>query len=158
LATFFCIGKNVQQYPVIYQQVLRDGHAVGNHSFNHLNGWKTSAEAYTNDVRVAAGCIRSNLFRPPYGKIKRSQAKKIKMAIGKGSKIVMWDVLSGDFDPLLSKEKCLENVLQNYEPGSVIVFHDSEKAFPNLRYVLPLTLDALQEKGYVFKAMKMDVL
>lgn len=157
LATFFCLGKNVQQYPVTYQQVLNDGHAVGNHSFSHLNGWNASAEKYNEDVRMAAGCINSNLFRPPYGKITRAQAKKIKDAMGQeAAKIVMWDVLSGDFDPTISKEECRDNVLKNYAPGSVIVFHDSEKAFPHLRYALPLILKALHEKGYACKALKMD--
>lgn len=159
LATFFCLGKNVQQHPMIYQQVLNDGHSVGNHSFNHLNGWSTAVEEYKEDVKLAADFINSNLFRPPYGKIKRSQAKKIKAALGyEEAKIVMWDVLSGDFDIQISKEECLENVLKNYVPGSIIVFHDSEKAFPRLQYALPLVLEVLQEKGYVFKAIKMDVL
>lgn len=159
LATFFCLGKNVQQYPEVYQQILNNGHSVGNHSYNHLNGWDTAVEKYKDDVRLAADWIKSNLFRPPYGRIKLSQAKEMKAAMGQEkTRIVMWDVLSGDFDTLNSKEECLDNVLKNYVPGSIIVFHDSEKAFPHLKYVLPFVLEALQKKGYLFKAIKMEVL
>jgi peptidoglycan/xylan/chitin deacetylase (PgdA/CDA1 family) len=159
LATFFCLGKNVVQYPVIYQQVLKEGHSVGNHSFNHLNGWNTSTVEYSDDIRRASSCIYSNLFRPPYGKIKRSQAREIKEALQhNNAKIIMWDVLSGDFDTGISKEECLANVLGNYTPGSVIVFHDSEKAYPHLQFVLPLVLETLQKEGYVFKAIETEVL
>ncbi len=157
-ATFFCIGKNVLLYPDVYKQMLEDGHSVGNHTFNHLNGWAASVEEYCEDVRQASQIIATNLFRPPYGKIKKKQAKKIQKVINyKQPKIILWDVLSGDFDTSITKEQCLKNVLNNYSTGSIIVFHDSEKAFKNLEYVLPNVLQKLSNEGFVFKKIQMDV-
>lgn len=157
-ATFFCIGKNVLLYPDVYTQVLSDGHSVGNHTFSHLNGWKTSLESYHTDIGQASKVIASNLFRPPYGKIKKIQAKNIGNVINYSvPKIIMWDVLSGDFDTAITKENCLKNVIDNYAPGSIIVFHDSEKAFKNLEYVLPKVLEKLSREGFVFKKIHMDV-
>ena len=149
-ATFFCIGKNVLSYPEIYKRILDEGHSVGNHTQNHLNGWETNDDDYSADIIEAANHIHSNLFRPPYGRIKSAQAKKLR-----DLKIIMWNVLSGDFDELLSKEKCLDNVISKTKPGSIIVFHDSEKAFPKLKYALPLALDFFTQSGYSFKAMEM---
>ena len=129
-ATFFCIGKNVIEHPAIYKRIIDEGHGVGNHTHNHLNGWKTNTNEYLNDVMIASKLFKSNLFRPPYGKLRSIQAKRIADAIAdKSAKIVMWDVLSGDFDETLSKEQCLKNVIDNTVEGSIIVFHDSEKAF-----------------------------
>jgi peptidoglycan-N-acetylglucosamine deacetylase len=148
--TFFCIGKNVSTYPEVYEQIANEGHSVGNHTYNHLNGWKTDDKTYLENIAEASSIINSSLFRPPYGRIRSSQAKQIKQA---GSKLIMWDVLSGDFDESLSKDKCLNNVIANSKPGSIIVFHDSEKAFPRLEYALPRTLDFFSNKGYRFRKL-----
>ncbi len=149
-ATFFCIGKNVQQYQAVFRQILEDGHRVGNHTHNHLNGWKTSDATYFENIILAKQYIDSNLFRPPYGRISRFQIQQLKPLFD----IIMWDVLSGDFDVNLSPQKCLENVLSNTRPGSVIVFHDSEKAFPRLEYALPKALEFFAEKGFVMKGIQ----
>ena len=154
-ATFFCVGNNVVQYADVYRRILAAGHAVGNHTHTHVNGWQTDAGTYSRDVAMAAKYIDSNLFRPPYGRIKRAQAQAIPAALGKGAaKIIMWDVLSADFDPAFTPQKCLENVLKNTVAGSVIVFHDSEKAAPNLKYVLPKVLEAFSKAGYKFSILE----
>ena len=152
LATFFCIGKNVAMNPLVYQQVIDSGHAVGNHTFNHLNGWKTADSVYLENIKKAKELIDSNLFRPPYGRITKFQLKLLK---GGKFKLIpmMWTVLSGDFDMQLSKEKCLENVLKHTTAGSIVVFHDSEKAFEKLTYVLPLVLKHFSSKGYRFEKL-----
>ena len=156
-ATFFCNGNNIEKYPDIFFKVVADGHSIGNHTFNHLNGWKTSTEEYLENSNRCETAIyklkivNSKLFRPPYGKIKTSQAKKLRQ---QGYKIIMWDVLSADYDTSISAEKCLENVLNNVTEGSIIVFHDSIKAFPNLEYTLPKALKTLCERGFVFEAIK----
>ena len=152
-ATFFCIGENIAKHPEIFKKVISEGHAIGNHTFNHLNGWKTPTEIYIENIKLCEEVIekttnynsRSKLFRPPYGKLKTAQARAIEKL---GYKIIMWDVLSADFDTTLSKEKCLDNVLSNVKPGSIIVFHDSVKAFKNLQYVLPKTLAFLEENNF----------
>lgn len=155
-ATFFCIGNNIEKYPNIFTKVISEGHSIGNHTFNHLNGWKTPTEEYlenTNLCEVSIANLKpktSNLFRPPYGKIKASQSEKL---IQLGYKIIMWDVLSADFDTKISPEKCLDNVLNNVKSGSIIVFHDSVKAFPNLKYTLPKTLEILTKRGFVFDSI-----
>ncbi len=148
-ATFFCIGKNVLAYPSIYNRIVEEGHATGNHTQHHLNGWKTKTPVYLNDVSEAGRHIDSRLFRPPYGRIRSSQAKKIYPR----SKIIMWSVLSGDFDQSITKEKCLSNVITHSKPGSIVVFHDSEKAFPLLQYTLPEVLKFFAEKGYRFEKL-----
>jgi peptidoglycan-N-acetylglucosamine deacetylase len=147
-ATFFCIGKNVMAHPDVYQRIINEGHGTGNHTQHHLNGWKTADETYLADIAEASNYIDSNLFRPPYGKMSSSKAKKLN-----SYKIVMWDVLSGDFDETLSKEKCLKNVLRKTGKGSIVVFHDSEKAFIRLKFVLPLMLEFFTKSGYSFKAI-----
>jgi peptidoglycan/xylan/chitin deacetylase (PgdA/CDA1 family) len=150
-ATFFCIGDNCRKYPEIFQKVISENHSIGNHTFNHLKGWKTSTEDYISNAKLYEVehyklCTENcKLFRPPYGKIKSSQAKILRKM---GYKIIMWDIISYDFDENISKEKCLENVLKNIESGSIIVFHDSKKAWQNLEYVLPKTLEFLKEKGF----------
>ena len=148
LASFFCIGKNVLQNPDVYQNILAQGHAVGNHTQNHLNGWKVNANEYINDIKEASKNIETNLFRPPYGRIKQKHLKGINAVMNNQCKIIMWDVLSGDFDRNISKEKCLQNVIENVEAGSIVVFHDSEKAYPNLKYVLPKVLQYLTDNKY----------
>jgi peptidoglycan/xylan/chitin deacetylase (PgdA/CDA1 family) len=148
-ATFFCIGKNVLQHPAIFERILAEGHAVGNHTHNHLNGWKTDAATYLANVREAAGPIGARLFRPPYGRIRGQQARGIKSAMGReDAQVVMWDVLSADFDHSISPQQCAQNVLRNTVPGSIIVFHDSEKAAPNLRGALPVVLREFRERGF----------
>lgn len=151
-ATFFCIGKNVVAHPEIYQRILKEGHQVGNHTHNHKNGLKTDLKTYITNFLKAEKQLnnKAKLFRPPYGKIKRKQALKIKSL---GYKIIMWDVLSADFDTTITKEKCLENVIQNTQKGSIIVFHDSVKASEKLEYTLPKVLDYYSKKGYCFKAI-----
>lgn len=152
-ATFFCIGNNIEKHPAIFLRIIEDGHMIGNHTFNHVKGWNTSNKAYFKEVEMCEAEIqkssilnlKSKLFRPPYGKIKPSQSIILRKL---GYKIIMWDVLSADYKREISKEKCLENVLKNVEPGSIIVFHDSIKAFQNLEYVLPKTLQYLSENGY----------
>lgn len=150
-ATFFCIGKNVLAYPAIYHRILEEGHRTGNHTQHHVNGWKTSTETYLADVRVAAGHIASGLFRPPYGRLRSSQGKGIATAMNdETAKIVMWDVLSGDFDPALPAEKSLLHSIGKTKEGTIIVFHDSEKAFSKMQYILPRFLLSFSEKGYLF--------
>lgn len=151
-ATFFCIGKNVTAYPGIYERMRSEGHAAGNHTYDHLNGWKTDNHTYLQNLAKAGRVIDSRLFRPPYGRIRISQARRLLNARPPW-RIVMWDVLSGDFDPELSPEACLEHVLTNIAPGSIVVFHDSAKAFPRMRYALPEVLKYCNEKGWQLKAL-----
>lgn len=152
-ATFFCVGENVERHPEVYQQVRAAGHSVGNHTFNHLNGWSTENIDYFRNVRRCAQKVDSPLFRPPYGKLK---PKQIEFLV-RHYNIVMWDVLSGDFDPTQSGEECYDNVIQNIRPGSIVVFHDSLKSFERLEYVLPKTLDWLSQNGYSMKAINPSV-
>lgn len=153
-ATFFCLGKNVEKHPTIYHSILEQEHTVGNHTYHHLNGWKNTTENYLADINKAATIISSKLFRPPYGRIKKSQAKKIFADVNtKHYNIIMWDVLSGDFDNSISKEKCLQNVINHSANGSIIVFHDSEKAFAKMQFVLPKVLEYFSENGFIFKAL-----
>ena len=158
-ATFFCIGKNINNNPEIFNKIITNGHSIGNHTQNHLNGWKTDKATYLENVLACQASVtqlhtvtsKQKLFRPPYGKIKKTQANKL---LKKGYKIIMWSVLSADFDTTISKEKCLENVLKHTKNGSIVVFHDSVKAAKKLRYVLPKILTELAKRGFVFKAIK----
>ncbi len=147
-ATFFCIGQNVSDNPALFESIIAKGHAVGNHTHDHPNGWATPLRAYLQNVRQCEGALadsnRGKLFRPPYGKLTPSQFREIKNA---GYRIIMWDVLSADFDTSVTPEQCLQNVLRNIRPGSVVIFHDSQKAAPNLRHALPATLEFLKKKG-----------
>lgn len=188
-ATFFCIGDNIRKHPELFQKVVAEGHHIGNHTYNHLQGWKTSDKDYLENVNSCEEAIRKQitdstwqkaddrqettenileknessnnqktatcnlqtancgLFRPPYGKIRPSQSARLRK---KGYKIIMWDVLSADFDLRITPEKCLDNVIKNTSQGSIIVFHDSRKAFKNLEYTLPKTIEILKEKGFLF--------
>lgn len=148
-ATFFCIGKNVAANPDLYAQILAEGHAVGNHTHQHVNGWRTSKSAYLADVQQAASFIQSPLFRPPYGKITPAQIRVLKETY----RIIMWSVLSGDFDTRLHAEQVWTNVLRYTKSGSIVVMHDSEKAFPRLGAVLPLCLDYYSKAGYRFETL-----
>jgi peptidoglycan/xylan/chitin deacetylase (PgdA/CDA1 family) len=149
LASFFCVGENVRKFPEVYARLIENGHAVGNHSMNHLNGWKTNLNQYYENVNECRNLVDSPLFRPPYGRITPSQIHTLK----KEYTIVMWSVLSYDFDPEISKEQCLEFVTNNAEDGAVIVFHDSEKAASNLFYALPKVLKYYSELGYTFEKL-----
>ena len=148
--TFFCVGENVKRYPEIFQRVVQEGHTVGNHTFNHLNGWDNDNLPYFLNIRQCAKLVASDLFRPPYGKLRLKQMQFLQ----RHYQIVMWDVLSGDFDASISKEKCLSNVVQNGKDGSIIVFHDSVKAEKNLKYALPKAIQILKNKGFVFDVIK----
>ncbi len=183
-ATFFCIGKNVSQHTDIYKKILDEGHKTGNHTYNHLNGLKTPDEAYLKNIFEAAKYIDSDLFRPPYGRITRFQAKLLQdvksqwsMPNGEWSKknetethhspltthhtlltshlspftIVMWSVLSGDFDSKISPQRCLQNVILHGKPGSIILLHDSDKAWDRMSYALPKVLAHFSREGYQFK-------
>lgn len=154
-ASFFCLGKNVRDYPDIYQQILRDGHSVGNHSFNHLNGWKSGTQEYIGDIQQAKALIKSPLFRPPYGRMSKKQQTALLKTLP-DTRIIMWDLLSGDFDTKISPAKCWQNVKKNSEPGSIIVFHDSAKAYDRMQYALPETLAYFTKNGYVFKGIPMQ--
>jgi peptidoglycan/xylan/chitin deacetylase (PgdA/CDA1 family) len=158
-ATFFCIGNNIQKHPEVFNTIIQDGHAIGNHTFNHLNGWKTVTREYIANAILCDSQIQKAttynkqplLFRPPYGKIKSRQAKLLKQM---GYKIIMWDVLSADFDQTITPEQCLNNVISTVKSGSIIVFHDSVKSFKNLEYALPKTLEYLKENGFGFDVIK----
>lgn len=152
-ASFFCIGKNVVEHPEIYQQIIAKGHTVGNHTMHHLNGWKTEDELYLQNIQEANAVISSNFFRPPYGRIKKNQIRKIRADKSIPQEIIMWDVLSGDFDTNITGQQCLNNVLKNTSAGSIVVFHDSAKAWDRLQIALPATLDYFTKKGYQFKAL-----
>jgi len=155
-ATFFCIGKNVKEHFPIYQRIIEEGHKPGNHTFHHLNGWKTGDKKYLNDISEAAKIIDSDLFRPPYGRITKFQSKAIsgeRLQL----KTIMWDVLSGDFDASVTGENCYLNVVNNSEAGSIIVFHDSAKAFTVLQYALPRILKYYSEKGFQFQSLRKEL-
>jgi len=149
-ATFFCIGKNVAANPDTYQKIVAAGHSVGNHSHHHLNGWKTPNEDYLGNIALAKEYIHSNLFRPPYGRATRQQLKLLSLP-PYGLTPVMWTVLSGDFDRGISREKCLDNVLRNTTNGSIVLFHDSEKAFDKMKYALQGVLEHFSRAGFQFK-------
>lgn len=150
-ATFFCVGENIRKHPEVFRLLVEGGHKVGNHTFNHLNGWKTNKSRYISNIGLCEELIPSSnkLFRPPYGKISRSQLKEL----SNDYKIIMWDILSGDFDSSITPEQCLQNVCRNLRNGSIIVFHDSIKAKKNMEYCLPRFIDFALEKGYQFKCL-----
>ena len=152
-ATFFCIGKNVVMYPEIYKRIIAEGHSVGNHTLNHLNGWKTKNNIYIENILSANKYINSFLFRPPYGKIRFRQLR-ILFRLKQPFKVIMWSVLSGDFDNGITKIKCLNNVIKNTGDGSIVVFHDSEKALDKLSFVLPEVLKHFEEKQFQFNKIE----
>ena len=152
-ATFFCIGNNIEKHPEIFKNILKNDHAVGNHTQNHVKGWRTKTKEYLDDIHRAKASIElvpSTLFRPPYGQITPKQGKQL---INLGYKIIMWDVLSFDWDATISKEDCYQNVISKTKNGSIIVFHDSVKAANHMQYTLPKVLKYFSEKGYVFKSL-----
>ncbi|MEO8148735.1 MAG: polysaccharide deacetylase family protein [Bacteroidia bacterium] len=148
-ATFFCIGDNVKKHPGIFELIKSNKHAVGNHTFNHLSGWVTNDADYFENINKANELIQSKYFRAPYGRIKPSQIKFLKNHY----KIIMWDVLSKDYDLKRTGESCYQNVIDYAQPGSVIVFHDSLKAKERLQYALPKVLEYYTERDFVFKVI-----
>lgn len=147
--TFFLIGKNIKENPALKCQIEEEGHSIGNHTFNHLNAWKTGTDDYLHNVELCQNIMDTKLFRPPYGRIH----PKLVKALGKNYKVIMWDVLSGDFDINLSPDKCAKNVLKSVKNGSIIVFHDSVKAWPRLEKALPKILEDLSKANYTFAAL-----
>ena len=160
-ATFFCIGNNIEKHPDIFKIILENGHSIGNHTHNHLKGWQIDTETYLQNIEQAQSVIDfhllnnkhlgiEKLFRPPYGQIKPTQAKSL---IKMGYKVIMWSVITFDWEQSIPKEKCLENVIKNASEGNIIVFHDSIKASKNMMYALPKALEHFSKKGYTFKAI-----
>ena len=153
-ATFFCVGDNARRYPKLMQATIDAGHTVGNHTMHHLDGWQTDKLPYFHDIRHCAKYVPGSLFRPPYGRLKPSQAQFLQ----RHYQVVMWDVLSGDFDQSLSAEDCYQNVVRNARPGSIVVFHDSLKAKSKVRETLPRVLAHYAELGYRFAALTPELL
>jgi peptidoglycan/xylan/chitin deacetylase (PgdA/CDA1 family) len=150
-ATFFCVGDNVRKHPAIYEKILEDGHAVGNHTYNHIKGWSTENSQYISNIHQAGNFIHSNLFRPPHGLIRNSQFHAIRSEY----RVVMWDVLSFDYDKNISNQQCLDNVISNGRPGSIVVFHDSFKAFNNMKFAFPLAMEYYANLGFTFSSIKL---
>ncbi|HMP29468.1 MAG TPA: polysaccharide deacetylase family protein [Saprospiraceae bacterium] len=150
-ATFFSIGKNIVAHPKIYANILTSRHSVGNHTFDHLDGFQVSTKEYLDNINKASECIESNLFRPPYGRMTINQYLQVK----KQNKIIMWDLLSGDFDPKMSAKKSIDTLISKAKDGSIITFHDSIKAKPLLQSILPEVLHYWHENGYTFEAIPM---
>jgi peptidoglycan-N-acetylglucosamine deacetylase len=153
-ATFFCVGENVINYPDVFHQTITDGHAIGNHTFNHLNGWKTSTAKYIENIDLCNKYTKSELFRPPYGKITPRQIIQLRRKYA----LILWSVLSGDFDINTSEHKCLNNVLTYTQSGSIVVFHDSIKTIDKLSFVLPRFLAHFIERGYEFSILSPDII
>ena len=143
-ATFFCVGENVKRYRDIYDSILEKGHSTGNHTHRHLKGWTTNYTEYLDDIKEAGKHIESGLFRPPYGLMSCRQAK----TLAKKFKVVMWSVLTRDYDPAVSEEECLQTALDGVRPGAIIVFHDNIKAREKVIYALPRLLEYLEREGY----------
>ena len=148
-ATFFCIGNCVEKHSQLFHKLIEEGHAIGNHTYSHHNGWKVSFSKYIDDVKQCDTVFHSHLFRPPYGKLSPRQFLHLR----KMYTIVMWDVLSMDYDSRLSSVTCLNNVLHHVRNGSVITFHDSLKAWPRLKEILPQILKDLSSKGFAFSVI-----
>ncbi|MBA3647259.1 MAG: polysaccharide deacetylase family protein [Chitinophagales bacterium] len=151
-ATFFLVGQNAEKNPDLVSRIKSEGHTIGNHTYKHLNGWTTNTNTYIRDILKCDKIIGSNLFRPPYGRITKAQTSIMLHRY----RVIMWDVLSGDFDPGISKNRCLKNVLENTEPGSIIVFHDSIKAADRMQYALPRVLEYYSEKGFRFSSLQLN--
>lgn len=151
-ATFFCLGKNVEMYPDLYGRIIAAGHAVGNHTYSHLKGWEVSTEQYVEDVDFANQLVRSELFRPPYGRITTRQS----MILKERYRLVMANIVSQDYNLLMNPRKCLHNVTRFVKSGDIIVFHDSLKSFRNMRYALPRAIDHIKKMGLEFKVLEFE--
>lgn len=151
-ATFFCVGNNVTKYPEIYARLQQAGHVTGNHTFDHVSGIKTDSDKYLDNIHKAGKFIANKIFRPPYGRLRASQVRKLREE-DPNWKIYMWNVLSGDFDRSLSPQRCLDNVLKNITPGAIVIFHDSEKAWDRMSYALPRVLEYCRSKNWQMKAL-----
>ncbi|WP_306353405.1 polysaccharide deacetylase family protein [Flavobacterium sp. '19STA2R22 D10 B1'] len=154
-ATFFCIGDNISKHPNVFNKVIEQGHSIGNHTFNHINGWKNKTAPYVENAMkahqvIAEHAIQCSLFRPPYGKIKSKQANQLKAL---GYKIIMWDIVSFDFNKRITPEQCLQNIIKHTRSGSIVVFHDSVKAAANMQYALPKALEYWNKNGYKFVSL-----
>jgi peptidoglycan-N-acetylglucosamine deacetylase len=155
-ATFFCVGDNIRKHPQVFNKIVEQGHAIGNHTFNHLNGFKNNDMQYLENIEQCKQIINTYqkkttlLFRPPYGRIKKSQIKVLR----KDYQIIMWDVLSGDFDPSISFERCLRATIRHTRPGSIVVFHDSIKTYSALKFVLPRYLEYFKGQGFTFAVLE----
>jgi peptidoglycan-N-acetylglucosamine deacetylase len=152
-ATFFCVGENVKRYPEIYGKILENGHSTGNHTHHHLKGWSVKCADYISDIREAGKHISSGLFRPPYGLMTYKQAK----ALTKEFKVVMWSVLTKDYDPAVGNEECLQIAMGGVKPGAIIVFHDNLKAREKVRYALPRLLEHMEKEGYRSEKLEIDL-
>lgn len=148
-ATFFCVGENISKNPDIFERIVKEGHQVGNHTYNHIKGWKVSTTAYNENIEKCHVLTQSTLFRPPYGRIKKSQFNLIK----KKYRVVFWDVLSYDYDKLTSPKKCLDNCLKHTRNGSIVVFHDNIKASENLKFALPHYIEHFLKLNYKFATL-----
>jgi len=148
-ATFFCVGENITKHPEIFERVIKEGHQLGNHTYNHLKGWKTTNDVYFDNVKKCQELTKTNLFRPPYGRIKKTQYKQLAVDY----KIVFWDVLTHDYDKLLNPEKCLENSIKYTRNGSIVVFHDNVKATHNIKHALPLYIEYFLKLNYKFATL-----
>ena len=149
-ATFFCVGNNVEKFPDLYDRIINEGHSVGNHTYSHVNGWETDYEKYIVNVKKCSHVFGSSLFRPPHGRINRRQIKKLKSTY----KIIMWSLLSGDFDPAISPNECSYNTVQYSQPGSIIVFHDSSKTSKILFKALPKVLNHFSNTQWELNAIQ----
>ncbi|WP_410881082.1 polysaccharide deacetylase family protein [Myroides sp. DW712] len=155
-ATFFCIGDNIRKHPAVYQRILKENHRVGNHTFHHLKGWKTTTKAYIDNVTLCQtemakhGVEAVTIFRPPYGKITMKQANQL---LQQGYEIVMWSIITKDYEANLRPQQCLARTIKKIKPGSILVFHDSLKAEKNMKYTLPLLLEYLKKQGYSFATL-----
>ncbi len=150
-ATFFCIGKNVELFPEIYNEIIARGHAVGNHSYSHVKGWGVPTGDYIRDVDTASDTIHSNLFRPPYALIGISQARML----SERYKIIMWNILSRDYNYNISGKRCANNVVPHIQPGDIIVFHNSIKSAKNMFYALPIVMESIKNKGLKCKKIEL---
>ena len=146
-ATFFCVGRNVEANKDIFNMILKEGHSVGNHTYNHDRGWRTATKDYIESVERANEHINSNLFRPPHGRIKYSQIR----ALQQKYKIITWTVISYDWDKSITSDDCFNNIIRNADSGSIIVFHDSEKAINNMLPTLERVLKYYKSKGFTFE-------
>ncbi len=151
-ATFFCVGANIIKHPFIYKRIIDEGHTVGNHSMFHPKGFNTNVEDYVKEMETCRDLVENNLFRPPYGQLKRGQYRELRK---RGFKIIFWDVISYDYEKI-SPEQCLKNVIKNTKNGSLVLFHDNWKAEENLKYTLPKFIEYFLEQGYSFKAISIN--